>query len=108
MKDSTRLLVGSFSACLCVLGGCASIPRSDVPQAQFGQLSCSQLAGEIAQTEETKRVAAGVKSDSWKAVVPFVVVARYADAAATASDADQRIANLRKLQLQKGCAGAAS
>jgi hypothetical protein len=97
-----------YPLALLTLGGCAGIPHNAAAKSQFSQLNCSQLARESAQIEETKRVAAQTRADSWKFVVPVAVVARYANASADIVVADKRAATLVERQKEKGCTNTGS
>jgi hypothetical protein len=108
MKAYARVVACSLAGCLLFLSGCASIPRSRVPESQFAQLNCAQLEAEVVQNEETKRVATQTKTGAWKAVVPVAVVARYAKGSSAITTADKRGASLEEQRRQKGCASAAN
>ncbi|MCR5868667.1 MAG: hypothetical protein ACK4PH_07185 [Aquincola tertiaricarbonis] len=83
---------------------CAQIPRSSVAEAQFPALSCEELAREVAAAQATRAAAEQAKSESWHAVLPFVVAARYADAGAASSEAQRRIGLLSAQAAQRPCA----
>lgn len=83
---------------------CAQIPRSSVAEAQFTSLSCPELAREVAAAQATRAAAEQAKSESWHAVLPFVVAVRYADAGATSSEAQRRIGLLTAQAAQRPCA----
>jgi hypothetical protein len=56
---------------------------------------CDQLHAEIARTEQARRKAADDADNAWKAVVPFVVLARKAGARSALGEADKRLAELK-------------
>jgi hypothetical protein len=64
---------------------------------------CEQLQAEIARTEQARRKAADDADNAWKAVVPFVVLARKASAKSAAGEAEKRLAEL-KPQVAQRCA----
>lgn len=88
-----------------LLAACAQIPRSSVAESQFGSLSCVELPREIQAAQTTRAAAEQAKRDSWHAVLPFVVAARYADASAASTEAQRRIELLTAQSSQRGCAG---
>ena len=76
-------------AVVALLTGCAGAPRAQAPAEAIS--GCSELQTEIAAAEEAKRAAMEKQQHAWKAIVPFAVAARYADAKSAAADADQRV-----------------
>jgi hypothetical protein len=87
-----------------LLTACAQIPASTVSESQFDALSCAEL---IHQTEEAKAtiVAADqAKGDSWHAVLPFIVAARYGQASSAATEAERRLTLLSEQSARRGCA----
>ena len=73
-----------------LITACAEIPRSTTTESQFETLSCAELVQQIEAADTTKVAADQAKSDSWHAVVPFVVAARYANANSAFNDAERR------------------
>lgn len=87
-----------------LLSACAQIPTSTVAESQFGALSCAEL---IQQTEEAKATVAAAdqaKSDSWNAVLPFIVAARYGQASSASSEAGRRLTLLAEQSARLECA----
>jgi hypothetical protein len=56
---------------------------------------CEQVHAEIARAEQARRKASEDADNAWKAVVPFVVLARKAGAKSALEDADKRLAELK-------------
>jgi hypothetical protein len=65
---------------------------------------CKHIDSEIARTVEARRVAEEQSENAWKAVVPFVVLARKASAESSLEDADKSLAAL-KAQAQRCAPG---
>lgn len=61
---------------------------------------CAQLAQDIARTDEARRAAVEEGDNAWRAIVPFVVLARKASSKAAVEEADKRLADL-KAQAQR-------
>ena len=87
-----------------LLAACAQIPKSTVAEAQFATLSCAELAQQTEEAKTTKAVADQAKSDSWHAVVPFVVAARYGSASSASNEAERRTTLLAEHSARLGCA----
>lgn len=64
---------------------------------------CTRVGAEIARADEAKRVALEQGENAWKAVVPFVVLARKASSKTAAGEADKKLAELRQHAQQQGC-----
>lgn len=102
MKWRVQLLI--LLGISALLTACAQIPKSTVAESQFGTLSCVELAQQAQQGHTTKVVADQAKSDSWHAVLPFIVVARYGHAAVAATEAERRMNLLTEQSMRQGCA----
>jgi hypothetical protein len=87
-----------------LLTACAQIPRSTVAESQFETLSCAELAQQAKEGRASKVVADQAKSDSWHVVLPFVVAARYGQAASASSEAERRLTLLAEHSSRLGCA----
>jgi hypothetical protein len=68
-----------------------------------GENECTQLEIERARAEQAKRSALEQGDKAWKAIVPFVVLARKASSKAAADEADQKLAELRQQSLRLEC-----
>lgn len=101
-KVSVRLLVLLMLPSL--LAACAQIPKSTVSEAQFKTLSCTELAQQTEQGKATKVVADQAKSDSWHAVMPIIVAARYNQAASASREAERRLTLLSEQSARLDCA----
>jgi len=99
----TAPLILSLLAVSTLLMACAQIPRSTVAESQFATLSCAELAREAESAQSTKAAAEQARSDSWHAVLPFIVAARYADARSASAEAQRRIELLGAQSAQRGC-----
>jgi hypothetical protein len=71
--------------------------------ANAAETDCTQLELERARTEQAKRSALEQGDKAWKAIVPFVVLARKASSKAAADEADQKLAGLRQQSLRLEC-----
>lgn len=103
LSKTNTLRIATLLAGPTLVMACAQIPKSSVPEARFAALSCTELAQEVAAAQATRVAAEQARSESWHAVLPFVVAARYADAGATASEAQRRIALLSAQAAQRPC-----
>ena len=86
-----------------LLAACAQIPASTMSEAQFDTLNCAQL---VQQTEEAKATIAAAdlaKGESWQAVLPFIVAARYGQASSAATEAERRLTLLAAQSKRLGC-----
>jgi hypothetical protein len=89
---------------LLLLAGCAQIPASSVAESQFTSLTCEGLAQQTREAKATMTAAEQARSDSWYAVLPFIVAARYGQASSAASEAERRLALLSEQSDRQGCA----
>ncbi len=83
--------------------GCASAPTATTKSANLAAPDCRQLSTEIASAEADKRAALEKEKGAWKAVVPFVVVARYAGGKLAADKSDKQQEKLRAEFARQGC-----
>jgi hypothetical protein len=101
----------ALAAMLTLAAGCATQPavRSDEdPSVQLAKpasatsraADCNQIDSEIVHSVEVRRVAGEQSENAWKAVVPFVVLARKASAKSALEEADKNLAAL-KAQAQR-------
>lgn len=86
-----------------LLGACAQAPKSTVVEAQFAALSCAELAVQTEDGRVWKAAADQAKSDSWHAVVPFIVAARYGRAAFSSNEAQKHLTSLGEQSTRLGC-----
>lgn len=87
---------------------CADVPPADTAASAPGtapRFDCSRVDADIAHAQEARRVALEQGESAWKAVVPFVVLARKASSKSAAGEADKRLAELRQQARQQGCGG---
>lgn len=101
-----------LTAPLLALGLAVSTPLAGAQTPAFGPRTlpateCAHVAGEIARTDEARRAAVEEGDNAWKAIVPFVVLARKASSKAALDEADKKLAELKAQSLRQGCAGAA-
>ena len=106
MSIASKLLL-SVSLALAITG-CASIPRSDMPESRFSSLDCSAIAGQLDQARATREHAAQAKRGSWKVIVPIAIGVRYFNASNVEDEAMKREAQLLQEQQAKGCAKTSS
>ncbi len=64
---------------------------------------CLQLAAEVDRTDEARRAAVDEGDKAWKAIVPFVVLARKASSKAAVDEADRKLAELKAQSARQGC-----
>ncbi len=98
-KVSTLL---SLSLALTITG-CASIPRSEIPESRFSSLDCQAIAGQLDQAQTTRTHAAQVQRRSWIVIIPIAIGVRYFNALYVENEAEKREAQLRQEQQTKGC-----
>jgi hypothetical protein len=87
-----------------LVAGCANPPAAPRVHAATSAPACEQLAAEIARAEQARSESAQKQQDAWKAVVPFVVAARYASGRSALAEAEQRLGELRAEFGRQGCA----
>lgn len=80
------------AAILCAVAALA-LPALATPSAPVAD--CEQMQAEVARVEQARRKAADDADNAWKAVVPFVVLARKASAKSAVDEADKRLAALK-------------
>ena len=86
-----------------LLSACAQAPKNTVAEAQLETLSCAELALQVEDGRVWKVAADQAKSDSWHAVVPFIVAARYGRAAFSSNEAQKHLASLGEQSTRLGC-----
>lgn len=101
MKNVSKFVL-AFSLAL-TAAGCASIPRSNVPESSFASMDCSAIAGQLNEAQATQKQAARVKRGSWKVIVPIAIGVRFFNASHVESQAEKREARLLQEQRAKGC-----
>lgn len=87
-----------------LLAGCAQIPTSTVTESEFGMLTCTQLDKQTEAAKTTMAAAERAKGESWHAVLPFIVAARYGQASSAATEAVRRLNLLAEQSVRLGCA----
>lgn len=97
-----RIPIAAF-ALSALLASCAEIPKSRVAKSQFGTMSCEELAQQAKEANATKAVADRAKNDSWHAILPFVVAARYQHAASASNEAEKRLTLLSEQSTRLSC-----
>ena len=88
-------------ACCAGIVACGAVPETPIASEQ---LDCAELAQQIQRAAAAEREAAQQQRDAWKAVVPFVVVARAANGKAAIAEQQQRQAELQAQAVRQGCA----
>lgn len=96
----TRTIVSLSLASTLLLAACASTPPAPAP-APGGD--CLQLTTSIASAQDERRAAVEKRDGSWKAVVPFVVLGRYASGSKEVDEADARLGSLTARAAENGC-----
>lgn len=102
-RMARRLGAAGVLVCTAMATGCAQIPKSPVAESEFHALSCEQIARQAEAAAVTKAVADQAKSNSWHAILPMVVVVRYAHAGSAANEAERRQALLSGHSARLGC-----
>jgi hypothetical protein len=102
MRNRLALLLGPL-----VLAGCAATAPTR-PDAATAVSDCNLLFAEIGEAEQAQRAAREKQETAWKAVVPFAIAGRYASGKSEASDAEERLAELRAAWSRQGCPAAAA
>jgi len=90
------------------IAACANTPRQSPHAGEVAMPStpsCAQLEEHLARAEEARRAADERGQNAWKAVVPFLVAARYASGKAASNEAEEAIAGLRSQAALRGCTG---
>lgn len=89
---------GALMLTLAALAACAQTPPA-APAAD----DCHAIASAVEQEQARHDSAEAQRQGAWKAVVPFVVAARYADAKSDLKDADARLQALQAQAREQGC-----
>jgi hypothetical protein len=79
-----------ITAALCALPALPPLAAEPAPAA-----ACMQIEAEIARSQEARRAAVEQSDTAWKAVVPFVVLARKASAKSALDEAEKKLAALQ-------------
>jgi len=82
-----------------VLAGCATASNDRAP----AELTCEQLAAEVAGTRVARTQALEKQRDPWKFVIPFAVAGHHVASASSVGEADQWLAELDAAARAKGC-----
>lgn len=82
-----RWIAGPLCALL-ALPALATEPAQPAPP-------CTHIEAEVARAEEARRAAVEQSDNAWKAVVPFVVLARKASAKSALEEAEKKLAALK-------------
>jgi hypothetical protein len=85
--------------CAAVLG---LVALSAIAAEPATAVDCTRLEADVARAEQARRAAVEQSDNAWKAVVPFVVLARKASAKSALEEADKTLAAL-KAQASQGC-----
>ncbi len=99
MKTRNALPVLITAALL--VTGCAS--RQPTPEQRAAQRKCDAVLAQIAAAEDDKKAAAQKKKDAYKAGLPFLVAARFANGQSEMGHADARIGALQAEFDRLGC-----
>ena len=81
--------------------GCAS--RQPTPEQRAAQQKCDALMAQMAAAEDDKKAATQKKKDAYKARVPILVAARFANGQSEMAHADQRIGAMQAEFDRLGC-----
>lgn len=92
-----------FLLAIVFVTSCAQLPESPVDESQLMSMNCSELSLHEKEVTAIKEQAEQAKKDSWKVVLPFIVAARYAQASAAQTDAEERLSLLNEARIVKKC-----
>lgn len=131
LRFKSCLVFTNLSAAL-LLGGCAATPTpqahlQDKPATEYAstpvqtvspvapapavatttataKADCGQIKAEMLGLEQARKAALEKEQNAWKAIVPFVVAARYASGKSEAEKTGRRLEELRAESNRQGCA----
>ena len=86
-----------------VLGvvSCAQTSEKAMRESVHSNLTCEELANK--KSLKTLELATEQKKDSWKVILPFIVVANYYQASAIETETQDTLSVINKFQIEKGC-----
>ena len=93
----------SIALTLAVLAPWAAAQASAQGPRTLPASACAQLAAEAERAEGARRAAVEEGENAWKAIVPFVVLARKASSKAAVEGADRKLADLKAQSQRQGC-----
>ena len=87
-----------------VLGvvSCAQTSEKAMRESVHSNLTCEELANKKSESLKTLELATE-KKDSWKVILPFIVVANYYQASAIETETQDTLSVINKFQIEKGC-----
>ncbi len=100
MKPTRSLPIALAAALL--LGACAS-RAPEAPAQAHAAAGCVELKARRAAAADTRREAEQKKHDAWKAIVPFAIAARRAQAGQAIEAAEREQAALAAAAQKQGC-----
>lgn len=65
--------------------------------------ACTRISSDIERAEKTRASAAEQDANAWKTVLPFIVIAKKANAKSTIDYADKQLVHLRSQAAREGC-----
>jgi hypothetical protein len=92
---------------LAAMTGCTQTPIATAAASAAVPADCAHLDVDIAGAEQALNDAQERQQSAWKAVIPFAVAARHAQARSAGAQAQQQLDALRDAQRQQGCGGPA-
>lgn len=106
-RKPSFIAFASSAALAALLSACATQTQAPIttasPSEPASYVGCADLHADIAVATHEMQAARKRQADAWKVVVPFVVVARYANAGADVEAAEQRLASLQISSSAAGC-----
>jgi hypothetical protein len=97
----SRLFITSMIAWPLLAGAnTASVDAAASAPAGVAVLDCARIDSDIGRTEAARRDALEQGENAWKAVVPFVVLARKVSSKAAVDEAERKLGELRQ-QVQR-------
>lgn len=88
-----------------VLGvvSCAQTSEKAMRESVHSNLTCEELVNKKSESLKTLELATEQKKDSWKVILPFIVVANYYQASAIETETQDTLSVINKFQIEKGC-----
>lgn len=93
----------ALAVTLAAMTGCAQTPSAPAAASAAAPTDCAQLDADIGSAEQALHDAQERQQSAWKAVIPFAVAARHAQARSAGAQAQQQLDALHSTHRQQGC-----